>query len=146
MKILKNLFPALLVITIMLITSSWGFLVHRTAHQLAVYELPKGLQGFFYKNMDYMVYNSVRPDQRRSKDPSEATKHFIDLEVFGANAATEMPLGWDAAVAKYTKDTLQKYGYVPYYVIYMKNKLTDAFKNGNKDSILFYSADLGHYI
>lgn len=146
MKILKNLFPALLVITIMLITSSWGFLVHRTAHQLAVYELPKGLQGFFYKNMDYMVYNSVRPDQRRSKDPNEATRHFIDLEVFGANAATAMPLGWDDAVAKYTKDTLQKYGYVPYYVIYMKNKLIDAFKSGNKDSILFYSADLGHYI
>ena len=130
----------------MLITSGWGFLVHRTAHQLAVYELPKGLQGFFYKNMDYMVYNSVRPDQRRSKDPNEATRHFIDLEVFGENAATTMPLGWDDAVAKYSKDTLQKYGYVPYYVIYMKNRLTDAFKSGNKDSILFYAADLGHYI
>jgi hypothetical protein len=28
----------------------------------------------------------------------------------------------------------------------MKGKLTDAFRNGNKDSILFYAADLGHYI
>jgi hypothetical protein len=35
---------------------------------------------------------------------------------------------------------------VPYYVITMKNRLTNAFRAGNKDSILFYAADLGHYI
>jgi len=41
---------------------------------------------------------------------------------------------------------LLKYGYVPYHVIYMKGKLTEAFREKNKDSILFYAADLGHYI
>jgi hypothetical protein len=28
----------------------------------------------------------------------------------------------------------------------MKERLTNAFKNGNKDSILFYAADIAHYI
>jgi hypothetical protein len=28
----------------------------------------------------------------------------------------------------------------------MKNKLTEAFRSGNRDSILFYSTDLAHYI
>ena len=32
--------------------SSWGFLVHRTIHQLAVYELPAEIKPFFYKNIE----------------------------------------------------------------------------------------------
>lgn len=133
--------------TIILITmGSWGFLVHRTVHQLAIYELPATIQPFFYQNMEYLVNNAPRPDTRRNTDSSEATKHFIDLEMFGADAVNKMPLDWATAVKKYTKDSLLKYGYVPYHVIFMKGKLTAAFKSGNKDSILFYAADLGHYI
>ena len=79
---------------------SWGFLVHKTAHQLAVYELPKEVQSFFYKNMEYLVTNAPRPDMRRNSDPTEATKHFIDLEAFGDSAAWKMPLHWNDAVAK----------------------------------------------
>ena len=146
MKLLKNFSLAFIVIVVMIFTCSWGFLIHRTAHQLAIYELPKNLQQFFYKNMDYIVYNSVRPDVRRNKDVTEASKHFIDVEAYGDSAVYKMPLNWNDAVAQYTKDTLLKYGYVPYHVVYMKNKLTEAFKNGNKDSILFYATDLGHYI
>ena len=142
----KKLFTTSLLITVLLIMASWGFLVHKTAHQLAVYELPKEVQSFFYKNIEYLVINAPRPDMRRNSDPTEATKHFIDLEAYGDSAAWKMPLHWNDAVAKYAQDTLLKYGYVPYHVIYMKNKLTEAFKSANKDSILFYAADIGHYI
>ena len=129
-----------------LVMSSWGFLGHKTVQQLAIYELPKSIRPFFYKNKDKLVYDSPRPDIRRNTDSTEATKHFIDLEMFGKNAAKEMPMDWNAAIKKYTKDSLLKYGYVPYHVIYMKGKLTEAFRENNKDSILFYAADLGHYI
>ena len=126
--------------------SSWGFLVHKTVQQLAIYELPKSIRPFFYKHKDKLVYDASRPDIRRSKDSTEATKHFIDLEMFGKNAVNDMPLGWEEAVKKYTKDSLLKYGYVPYHVIYIKGKLTEAFRSQNKDSILFYASDIGHYI
>ena len=137
-----NIFLLLIILTF----SSWGFLVHRTIHQLAVYELPKGMQPFFYSNMKYLVENSGRPDQRRNTDTTEATKHFIDLEGFGDSAAWKMPFNWNDAIKIYTKDSLIKYGYVPYHIITMKNKLTDAFRSVNKDSILFYATDLAHYI
>ena len=126
--------------------SSWGFLVHRTVNQLAVYELPKELRSFFYSNMEYLVKHSVRPDLRRNEDSTEATKHFIDLEAFGDSAAWKMPMQWNEAVKLYSSDSLIKYGYVPYYIIVMKERLTNAFKTGNKDSILFYAADIAHYI
>ena len=128
------------------LTVSWGFLVHKTVHQLAVYELPKEIAPFFYQNMGYLVTNAPRSDMRRNQDSTEATKHFIDLEMYGPEAVTRMPLDWQSATKLYTKDSLLKYGYLPYHIIYMKWKLTEAFKKGNKDSILFYAADMGHYI
>jgi hypothetical protein len=143
---IKTFFRIAFIFLCIAICSSWGFLVHRTVNQLAIYQLPKPMQPFFYINREYLVKNAPRPDLRRNEDSTEATRHFIDLEMFGDSAAWKMPLKWDDVVRKYGKDSLLKYGYVPYYVITMKNRLTNAFRAGNKDSILFYAADLGHYI
>jgi hypothetical protein len=143
---MKRLVVLSTAIIVTIVSSGWGFLVHKTTEQLAVYELPQPMQGFFYKNLEYIVYNSVRPDVRRNTDSTEAPKHFIDLEMYGDSSAWNMPCLWDDAVKKYSADTLYAYGYVPYVINAMQQKLTAAFKSGNKDSILFYAADIGHYI
>ena len=144
-------YPILLKITtiiVILSCCSWGFLAHKTIHQIAIYSLPKKLQLFFFKNVDYLVYNSVRPDVRRKDDTSEATKHFIDMDapIFGKTPLDSIPKTWNDAVKKYSADTLRKYGTVPWEVIKLQEKLTNAFRNKLKDSILYYAADLGHYI
>ncbi len=133
-------------ISLLLLCGSWGFLMHRTISQLSVYQLPAEMQPFFWQNAEGIVKNSTRPDDRRNTDKTEAEKHFIDLEAYGPDAAKNMPLTWDDAVAKYTKDTLLKYGYVPYWVLEMKNRLTGAFVKADRDSILFYATDMAHYI
>lgn len=143
---LRKLGFTVLIVGIGVISVSWGFLAHRTIHQLAVYELPDAMMPVFYPGMESLVSNATRPDMRRNQDSLEATRHFIDFEMFGEQAATKMPMDWNRAVKKYTKDSLLKYGYVPYHVIYMKDKLVQAFRSGNRDSILFYATDLGHYI
>ncbi|WP_205509072.1 zinc dependent phospholipase C family protein [Longitalea arenae] len=135
-----------LLVASVLLCSSWGFLGHRTIHQLAVYELPPSMRYFFHRNMNEVVKRSVRADQRRSEDKEEAPRHFIDLELYGDSAAWKMPRQWTAAVRKYGKDSLSNAGYLPYHIMAIKEKLTVAFRSGNKDSILFYAIDLGHYI
>ena len=80
--------------------SSWGFLVHRTINQLAIYELPEEIQPFFYRNMEYLVKNAPRPDERRNQDSTEATKHFVDLEMFEHTETDRMPLKFDEAISK----------------------------------------------
>lgn len=126
--------------------SSWGFLVHRTINQLAIYSLPAPLQTYFHADMKYLVENAPRPDIRRNTDKTEDTKHFIDLEMYGPDAAHVMPKDWETAVKKYGVDSLKKYGWGPYNAMMQMEHLTNAFKSKNKDSILFYAADLGHYI
>jgi hypothetical protein len=109
----RRFFGLLLIPIVIVLFSSWGFLVHRTVNQLAIYKLPKSIQPLFYRNMDYLVENSTRPDTRRNTDSMEATRHFIDLEVYGDSAAWKMPAKWEDAVKIFSEDTLLKYGYVP---------------------------------
>ena len=146
MKFLKKNGLLIVLSSLLVVCSSWGFLMHRTISQLSVYQLPQEMQPFFFQNMEAIVRSSVRPDERRNSDPSEASKHFIDFEAYGKDAALKMPLQWNAAVARYTSDTLEKYGYVPYWIMVMKDRLTTAFRKGQQDSILFYATDMAHYI
>src|SRR5688572_7148154 len=118
--------------------SGWGFLIHRTTTQMSVYELPRPMRSFFQENINYLVKNSVRPDQRRNDDSTEAPKHIIDLELYGDSAAWKMPYRFEDALKVIPFDTLKKHGYVPYWVVEMKKRLTKAFESRNKDSILFY--------
>lgn len=136
----------LFLVAILLLLSSWGFLVHRTVHQLAIYQLPKSMRHFFYNNMDSLVSNAPRPDMRVSTDSTEGPKHYIDFELLGDSALWKMPLTKAEAISQYGMDSLVHTGYLPYHIETMLELLTNAFRNKNKDSILFYATDLGHYI
>jgi len=138
-------FSAIL-LSVVVLMSGWGFLVHRTIAQLAIYELPKPMQSFFYTNKDSLVYSAPRPDLRRIQDESEGNKHFMDMERFGENAFKEVPHDFNEAIAQYSLDTLNKYGTLPYVVVEYVDRLTNAFRSQNADSIVFYAADLSHYI
>ncbi len=143
----KKFFTLLLLLTVLAIgISGWGFLVHRTVAQLAIYQLPKSMRSFFFTNKDSLVYGAPRPDIRRTKDESEGSKHYMDMEYFGDSAFRVVPHHLDAAIEKYSIDTLNKYGTLPYVVVEYTEKLTQAFRTQNADSIVFYAADLSHYV
>ncbi|GAA4373712.1 zinc dependent phospholipase C family protein [Hymenobacter koreensis] len=142
----KLLLSLMLVMLCPALSPGWGFFGHRTIHQVAVYELPASMQPFYFRHMAQIVRLSTAPDERRNDDPTEAPKHFIDMDHYGDNPFGLMPKAWDKAVAKYTADTLNRYGTVPWVVLDVKEKLTNAFKEGDTTAIIALSADLGHYV
>lgn len=125
---------------------SWGFFAHKRINRLAVFTLPAEMMPFYKKHIQYLTENAVNPDRRRYSVEGEAARHYIDLDVYGDSALQVVPRYWNDAVAKYSEDTLQAYGIVPWHIHSMKNFLTHAFKVGNIDEILRLSADIGHYI
>lgn len=124
----------------------WGFFAHQRINRLAVFCLPEPMQAFFKQNIVYLTENAVNPDRRRGSVKDEAPKHYIDIDVYGDSALWKMPRRWQDAVAKYTEDTLQEYGIVPWQVNKMKYDLTKAFESKNPRRILATAADFGHYI
>jgi hypothetical protein len=142
-KLLLTLFIVLLC---PVLSPGWGFFGHRTITQLAVYSLPSPMRGFYYRNMGKLIKLSTAADERRDQDPAEASKHFIDIDHYGDDPFGLMPKLWEKAVAKYTADTLRKYGTLPWAVIETKDKLVKAFREKDTTAILALSADLGHYV
>lgn len=124
----------------------WGFYAHRRINRLAVFTIPPELIGFYKKHIVYLTENAINPDQRRYAVDYEAPRHYIDLDVYGDSALQVVPHNWFDAVEKYTEDTLQAYGIVPWHITLMKHQLTKAFEERDLDKILRYSADIGHYI
>ncbi|QNH61347.1 zinc dependent phospholipase C family protein [Hymenobacter sediminicola] len=135
-----------LVLLVPVTSPGWGFFAHRTIAQISVYTLPAALQPFYFRHMKELVRLSTAPDERRDADPKEASKHFIDMDHFGDNPFGAMPKAWDKAEAKYTADTLRKYGTVPWTIMEVKDNLTEAFKQRDTLAIIRLSADLCHYV
>jgi hypothetical protein len=124
----------------------WGFYGHQLINRIAVFTLPPEMLPFYKYHIQYITENAVNPDKRRYAIKEEAPRHYIDLDIYGDSALQKLPKYWFDAVEKYTKDTLNAYGIVPWHVNFVCYQLTEAFKARNKSKILQLSADLGHYI
>jgi len=125
----------------------WGFLAHRRINHLAVYTLPEPLRSFYKKHQVFVAEAAPNPDKRRSTDPTEAHKHYIDLDVraFADSFLVKSKPAWPAATNHYTEDTLNAYGTVPWEIKLTCIRLAEAFKAHDWDRVLYLSADLGHY-
>ncbi|MEQ8624337.1 MAG: zinc dependent phospholipase C family protein [Vicingaceae bacterium] len=136
-------------LTILLLCSSWGFYGHKKINRMAVFTLPPEMIGFYKSNIVFISAHAVDPDKRRYASKAEAPRHYIDIDHYaksGEDAFKLMPTYWSDAVEKYTEDTLQAYGIVPWHISAMSNWLTKAFEEQDANKILSLSADLGHYI
>jgi hypothetical protein len=102
--------------------------------------------GFYKKNIHLIIENAVLPDKRRYIDPSEAPRHYIDIDHYGDSAIYKMPHNWFQAVEKYSEDTLKSYGIVPWHIVKLKYILTRAFQEKDFDQIIRTSTDIGHYV
>lgn len=143
---LISIFLFLVLATITTAVFSWGFWGHKRINQIAVFTLPPQMLSLYKANIEYLTDHAVDPDKRRYSNPDEAPRHYIDLDRYGTYPYDSLPHRWDAAVAKYTEDSIKAHGIVPWHVPLMLFRLTEAFKERDKYRILHYSADIGHYI
>jgi len=125
---------------------SWGNWGHQHINRAAVFALPDSMRPFFYNHIDFITQEATIPDVRKPIDKGEFNRHFIDLENYPPNTADSMPRTIKEASAKFDAKFLETNGILPWYMEDIMDKLTRAFRNKSKDEILYYAADLGHYI
>jgi hypothetical protein len=97
-------------------------------------------------NIDFITEHAVDPDKRRYMVAAEASRHYIDIDHYGVSPFNSLPRKWNEAVAKYSEDSLNARGIVPWWINAMLQRLTAAFKEKNQARILKLSAEIGHYI
>lgn len=128
---------------------AWGFYGHKRINRMACFTLPPEMVGFYKRHVDFISDHAVDPDKRRYAVEGEAQRHYIDIDHYahkGEDPFDVVPRKWSDAVAKFSEDTLQAYGIVPWHIEVMYGRLVKAFQRGDVDRILVNSAELGHYI
>jgi hypothetical protein len=142
----RKILLSLTAILVLLLTSSWGFYAHYRINRLAVFTLPKPMTGFYENNIEYITEHAVSADKRRYVDSTEGPRHFLDADHYGKNPFSKIPQNYDDAAIKYTADSLNKYGILPWNINFEYDRLVKAFKTHDTIAILSISANLGHYV
>ena len=124
----------------------WGFFMHEKINYNAVFLLPPQMMILFKPNIGFLSEHAVDPDKRRYMIASEGAHHFLDIDHYGVYPYSSLPRNYNLAIQKYSSDTLQKYGIVPWWAQIMMIRLTKAFREKDKQAILKTAAELGHYI
>ncbi len=124
----------------------WGFWAHKEINRKAIDVLPKEMRTFFQGNADYLSEHAIDPDQRRYKDENEGFYHYIDIDRYGAYPFSALPHDYQAAVEKFGVGFVKKNGLVPWRIADFVHQLKEAMRKKDKQEILFYAANLGHYV
>ncbi|MEO5968275.1 MAG: zinc dependent phospholipase C family protein [Ferruginibacter sp.] len=124
----------------------WGFFGHKKINYNAVFLLPPAMMVFYKPNINFLEEHAVDPDKRRYAVKDEAPRHYIDIDLYGIYPFENLPRKWNDAVEKFSLDTVNSRGIVPWHILIMQKRLTNAFKEKNYGKILKYSAEIGHYI
>ncbi|MEO6315806.1 MAG: zinc dependent phospholipase C family protein [Chitinophagaceae bacterium] len=146
MIVIKKLLLALLLLLFGPTAYCWGFYAHRQINYYAVFLLPPEMLVLYKPNINFIAEHAVDPDKRRYAVAGEAPRHYIDIDKYGPDAFAVLPQRWDSAISKFTADTLNAHGIVPWWIQTMLQRLTAAFREKNQAKILKLSAEIGHYI
>jgi hypothetical protein len=120
--------------------------MHEKINYHAVFLLPPQMMILFKPNIGFLSEHAVDPDKRRYMIASEGAHHFLDIDHYGIYPFPALPRNYNLAIQKFSADTLQKYGIVPWWTQIMMSRLTKAFREKDKQAILKTAAELGHYI
>lgn len=120
--------------------------MHEKINYHAVFLLPPQMLILFKPNIGFLSEHAVDPDKRRYMIASEGAKHFLDIDHYGSFPYPALPRNYQAALRKFSADTLLAYGIVPWWIEIMMGRLTKAFREKDKQAILKNAAELGHYL
>jgi hypothetical protein len=120
--------------------------MHEKINYHAVFLLPPQMMILFKPNIGFLSEHAVDPDKRRYMVASEGAHHYLDIDHYGKYPFPGLPRDYKMAIRKFSADSLQAYGIVPWWIQIMAGRLTRAFREKDKQAILKNAAELGHYI
>jgi hypothetical protein len=86
-------------------------------------------------------------DNRKSSDPTESPKHFIDIDAYPEFVTYGfISQSYDSMVQKHTLTTVVKNGTLPWAIQWTEDSLRVAFQQLNWNKAMLFAADLGHYV
>ncbi|MFA6400602.1 MAG: T9SS type A sorting domain-containing protein [Salinivirgaceae bacterium] len=137
-------FPVLIVLSFLLI--SWGSTGHYNITQKAALSFNQEMQPFTAW-LPYMADHSADADDRKSWDPNEGIRHYIDIDNYpefvssGAIAQSLTDL-----IAQHGQSVVYDNGTLPWTTLHTYDSLVKYLRLENWEKAKYYAADLTHYV
>lgn len=133
---------------------AWGLDVHRLVTGRAIDLLPATIRPFYEKHRNFIVEHSVDPDLWRNVGfTEEPSRHYLDLDSYGAYPFRELPRDRQRAIQKFGREKVEGEGQLPWRIDEIYGRLVQAFQQQkvgshpySLDDIKFFSAVVSHYV
>jgi hypothetical protein len=127
-------------------TYGWGENAERLVANKAVDTLPREMGTFFDANRQFLAQHVSDAGQLDAKIAADEDKNYIELDHYGMFPFSALPRSYNAAVRKYGRRTVDKYGLLPWQIGLYSKKLTDAFRAQDWSDAKVSAAALAHYV
>jgi hypothetical protein len=135
---------ALLLISFTLV--NWGYQGHQTINGKCIQSFPATMVGFSAWQ-SALIAHASDADNRKSSDPSESPKHYIDIDNYNEFKTTgRIASTYDSIVSLYGSTTVLKNGILPWATLDTYDLLVNDFKSLNWSKAVLDASDLGHYV
>jgi hypothetical protein len=121
----------------------WGTVGHLFINTKAVDDLPSSMS-LFISAGTYFGQHASDADIRKGSDPTEAPKHFIDIESYAA--FQNLTANLDSLRSLYGAGTVENTGILPWATVQTYDSLVVSLKRGAMARAESIAADLGHYV
>lgn len=146
MKFRKKILPVFAVISAVLLLGGWGSVGHKLINTNTVYMFPYSMS-FLSSWKDSIALHASDADNRKSSDPTEDTKHFIDIDNYNEfNLTGHISQSYDSVVAAHGSSFVVNEGILPWTIVIKCDSLKNTFKRKDWHKAMLFAADLGHYV
>ena len=143
---LKNrVIPGIIIFTSLLFIG-WGYIGHKIINYNTILSAFPQME-FFETWADSLEAHASDADERKSWDPNEAPKHYIDIDNYPEFILTgTIPQDFDSLVAIHGLPFVMEQGILPWAILDAADSLETLFEINDMHSAMLVAADLGHYI
>ena len=142
----KSISYILMFSALAILLGSWGATGHRKISTDASLSFNQQMQDFNLWT-SFLADHASDADDRKTSDPNEKPKHFIDIDSYYAFLVQgRIPQTLDSMVNLYGNSTVYANGILPYATIATVNLLQQCFEARDLDNAKIVAADLGHYV
>jgi hypothetical protein len=135
-----------LIILISFLFTGWGYIGHRIINYNTILSALPQME-FFETWADSIRAHASDADYRRSWDPDEEPKHYIDIDNYPEFIATgTIPQNFDSLVAIHGLTFVIDQGILPWAILKTADSLETLFELNDMHTAMLVAADLGHYI
>ncbi len=125
---------------------AWGLTGHRIVTEEAAARMPAECGAFFEAAAKALSGASLEPDSvLREKDPGEARRHFINLDLLGDPGTVDLPRSLEEATRRFGETKLGETGTLPWRIVELLDDLERAMRGGRAAEITRTAGHLAHY-